>query len=125
MSGGNTVGELEEGNVALDGAEPVAGSTGGGVSPMLCNSGTAGFGTNIVLRTSRRPRSVLLRLGWAACYDFIRPRFLHNLVLTYRTQGVDHTGHGGVIVFPLLLNRRVSDIEFELRCRITLALTVK
>lgn len=122
MSGGNTVGEPEGGNVALDGAEPVVGSAGGDDSPMFCSSGTAGFGTNIVLRTSRRPRSVLLRLGWAACYDFIRPRYPHNLVLTYGAQGVDHTCHSGVIILSLFLDRRISNVELELRRGIALTL---
>jgi hypothetical protein len=111
ISGGKTVGELEDGNVALEGAEPVAGSAGAGDSPMLCSSGIAeGLGTNIVLRTSRRPRRVLFRLGWAACYDDIRPKYLHSLDIAYRSQGVDHTGHRCVIVFSLFLNWRVSDV---------------
>jgi len=110
MSGGNTVGVLGEGKVALEGAEPVAGNAGADDSPMICNSGTAGLGTKIVLRTSRRPRSVLFRLGWAACCDHIRPKYLHSLDIGYRSQGIDHTGHRCVIVFSLFLNRRVSDV---------------
>lgn len=107
------VGELA---VALGGAESVAGSAGWGDSPMLCSSGTAGFGTNIVLRTSRRPRSVLFRLGGAACYDLIRPKYAQKVDYAHRAQGVDNTGHCGVIVFSLFLNWCISDVEFELWC---------
>jgi hypothetical protein len=120
MSGGNTVGVLGDGNVALDGAEPVAGRAG--ISPMLCISGTAGLGTNIVLRTSRRPRNVLFRLGWAACYDLIRPKSFQMLDLAYRTQGVNYACHGSIIVFSLFLDRGVSDVKFELGCGVAFAL---
>lgn len=44
-----------------------------------------------------------------------------NLDVTYRTQGVDHTGHCGVIVLSLLLDRRISNVEFELRRGVILA----
>ena len=118
--GRNTGGVLGEGSVALDGAEPAIGRAGD--SPMLCNSGTAGLGTNIVLRTSRRPRSVLFRLGCAACYDHIRPRYSQNLDFTYCTQGVDHAGHCSVIVFAFFLNWGISDVELELGCGVALAL---
>jgi hypothetical protein len=43
----------------------------GGISPMLVSSGVAGLGTNIVLRTSRRPRNVPERLGGAACCELL------------------------------------------------------
>lgn len=122
MSGGNTVGELEAGNVALDGADPVAGSAGCGDSPMLCSSGTAGLGTKIVLRTSRRPRRVLLRLGCAACYDIIRPKYHHNMDQAYRAQGVDDTSHCSVIILSLFLNWGIPDIKLELWGGISLTL---
>lgn len=125
MSGGNTVGVLGEGKVALEGAEPVAGSAGADDSPILCNSGTAGLGTNIVLRTSRRPRSVLFRLGCAACYDHIRPKYPLNLDLTYRTQGIDHTRHSSVIVFAFFLDRCISNVQLELRRRVVFGLRTR
>lgn len=89
---------------------------------MLCSSGTAGFGTNIVLRTSRRPRSVLFRFGCAACCVHIRPKSPQNLVLTYCTQGVDHTGHGGIIIFSFFLDWSISNVELELRCGVAFTL---
>jgi hypothetical protein len=55
-------------SVALVGAEPE--EEAAGPSPMLCNSGVAGLGTNIVLRTSRRPRSVDDRFGCGTCYNY-------------------------------------------------------
>ena len=87
---------------------------------MLCSSdNAAGLGTKMVLRTSRRPRSVLLRLGCAACYDRIRPRYPQNMDgLAYRTQGVNDAGHGSVIVLALFLDRGVADVELELGCRV-------
>ena len=125
MSGGNTVGVLGDGKVALDGTEPVAGTAGAGDSPMLCSSGTAGLGTNIVLRTSRRPRSVLFRLGCAACYDRIRPKYPQNLDVTYRAQGVDHTGHGSIIILSFFLDWCIPDVQLELGCGVALRLRTR
>ena len=54
-----------------------------GASPMLCklcNSGAAGLGTNIVLRTSRRPRSVLDRFGAAACCKYVRYACISTII---------------------------------------------
>lgn len=61
------------GNVAVEGPEPAEGS--GGASPILCNSGAAGLGTKMVLRTSRRPRRVDARLGGAACCCIVSSGF--------------------------------------------------
>ena len=57
----------EAGGIA-PGSELAEGTGGTGDSPMLVNSGVAGFGTNIVFRTSLRPRRVFdRRAGGAAC----------------------------------------------------------
>lgn len=47
---------------------------------MLVSSGVAGFCTKIVLRTSRRPRSVLDRLAGAACWQIISGALLESEV---------------------------------------------
>lgn len=73
------------GNVVAIDPEPADGN-GGGTSPIFCNSAAIGLGTKMVLRTSRRPRSVEARLGGAACYGHIRPHL---------QQGGENSLHGG------------------------------
>jgi hypothetical protein len=65
------------GNVAA--VEPESPDGSGGASTILCNSGAVGLGIKIVLRTSRRPRSVDERLGGAACCSFVSAN-VHNVV---------------------------------------------
>lgn len=70
-------GAVGDGNAnAVDGADgdgnAIAVEAAGGIggiefSPMLVNSGVAGLGTNIVLRTSLRPLKVPVRFVGAAC----------------------------------------------------------
>lgn len=63
------------GNVVEVEPEPEPADGSGGASPILCNSGAAGLGTKIVLRTSRRPRRVDERFGGAACCCIVRSCF--------------------------------------------------
>lgn len=110
------------GNVVAVDAEPEPAEGNGGASPILCNSGAAGLGTKIVLRTSRRPRKVDARFGGAACCCIVRSCLPHKVGCSYRAQGVDHIRHSSVHITILFLDRRVSDIQLELRGGVTLGL---
>ena len=95
----------------------------GGASPMLCISGVAGLGIKIVLRTSRRPRSVDDLLGGAACCSVLDLRLRNSLVIPYRAQSVDHVRHCGVGVSLFLLNGSISNVKLELRRRVAIGLS--
>jgi hypothetical protein len=89
---------------------------------MLWSSGVAGLGTNIVLRTSRRPRNVLDRLGCAACCSCLSICFPDVLGTTYSAQSVDQIGSSRISVAVFFLNRGISDVKLELRRWIALVL---
>jgi hypothetical protein len=103
--------------VELDSAE---GS--GGTSAMLWSSGAVGLGTKIVLRTSRRPRRVEARFGGAACCCRLKCCYFGTVGCSYCSQSIDHIGHSSIGITILFLNRRVSDVELELRSWIALCL---
>jgi hypothetical protein len=114
------VGGAGVGNVAAVEPEPPDGS--GGASTMLCNSGAAGLGIKIVLRTSRRPRNVEERFGGAACCCVVRSPFQNTVDGSYCTQSVDHVRHSRIGIAVLFLDWRVFDVELELRSWVTLGL---